>query len=256
MKLIASFDNPTYKNLHRLVDDARASRKQGKTLIDGPHLVAAYHEQVGLPEQLLISESGRNREDIRELIESHAGIDTIILKDALFKTLSGVMAPVGVAAVIPIPQESPAMITGNCVLLDALQDAGNVGSILRTSAAAGISDIYFGPGCAAAWSPRVLRAAQGAHFRLRIRESVNLEQFLGNYQGISLATIVMGGVSPQELNISGDVAWIFGSEGQGVRPQLSALASRLVTIQMAAKTESLNVAAAAAICLFSRRIHD
>lgn len=251
MKSISSRDNPGYKKLLRLAEDARECRKQGRTLIDGPHLVVAYRAQLGLPEQLLVSESGADRPEIQDLIEAHAGSDIVLLKDSLFKDLSGVDSPVGVAAVIRIPQETPVFKGGSCVLLDAVQDAGNVGSILRSSAAAGIRDIFLGPGCAGAWSPRVLRAAQGAHFRLRIRESADLGQFLRDYRGKSLATIVAGGVSLYDIASTGDIAWIFGNEGCGVSPALSALASQLVTIPMAAETESLNVAAAAAVCLFT-----
>lgn len=252
MKLISSRDNPAYKKLHRLAEDARECRKQGRTLIDGPHLVAAYRQQVGTPELLLVSESGGSHPEIRILIEAHAGVDIVVLKDALFKTLSGVESPVGIAAVISVPQETPLSTKGNCVVLDAVQDAGNVGSIMRSSAAAGVSDIILGPGCASAWSPRVLRAAQGAHFRLRIRESADLEQFLRSYRGKSLTTKVSGGVPLHDLKHAGDIAWIFGSEGQGVCPELAALASSSVTIVMAAGSESLNVAAAAAVCLFAR----
>lgn len=251
MKLISSRDNPAYKKLHRLAEDARECRKQGRTLIDGPHLVAAYREQVGLPELLLVSESGSGHTELQALIDAHAGSDIVLLKDALFKGLSGVDSPIGIAAVIRIPQETPIFTGGSCVLLDAIQDAGNVGSILRSSAAAGIRDIFLGPGCASAWSPRVLRAAQGAHFRQRIRESADLAQFLREYRGKSCATVVSGGMSLYDLRQSGDIAWIFGNEGCGVSPVLSALASRLVTIPMATHMESLNVAAAAAVCLFA-----
>lgn len=251
MKQISSRDNPVYKRLCRLAADARECRKQGRTLIDGPHLVTVYREQVGLPELLLLSESGADRNEVRALVEAHSAADTLILRDPLFKALSGVESPVGVAAVIRIPEAAPPFAGGSCVLLDAVQDAGNVGSILRSSAAAGIRDIFLGPGCASAWSPRVLRAAQGAHFRLRIRESIDLERFLLDYKGKSLATAVSGGAHLHELPLSGDIAWLFGNEGRGVSIALSSLASQTVTIPMAAESESLNVAAAAAICLFA-----
>ena len=250
MKQISSRDNPVYKKLYRLAEDARECRKQGRSLIDGPHLVAAYREQVGLPELLLVSESGVERPESQALIEAHAGCDIVLLKDSLFKGLSGVDSPVGIAAVICIPEETPLFPGGSCVLLDAVQDAGNVGSIMRSSAAAGIRDIFLGLGCASAWSPRVLRAAQGAHFRQRIRESADLEQFLREYRSNSYVTVVSGGMSLYDVRQSGDIAWIFGNEGSGVSPVLSSLASRLVTIPMATDMESLNVAAAAAVCLF------
>lgn len=256
MKQISSRDNPLYKKLLRLAEDARECRKQGRTLIDGPHLVATYRQQVGLPELLLLSESGSHDREIEVLVEVHADADVVVLKDSLFKALSGVDTPVGIAAVICIPENPSQFMQGSCVLLDAIQDSGNVGSIMRSSAAAGVHDIFLGPGCASAWSPRVLRAAQGAHFRLRIRESVDLEQFLSEYRGISISTVVSGDVSLYDVPLSGDIAWLFGNEGRGVNPALSAIASYCVTIPTAAETESLNVAAAAAVCLFvTARIH-
>ena len=255
MKLLTSRDNPVYKKLLRLAENARESRRQGRTLIDGPHLVTTYRQQCGLPEQLLLSESGCAHPEVQRLIEDHLDTDIVVLKDGLFKNLSGVDSPVGIAAVIEIPAEVAASDRSSCVLLDAVQDAGNVGSIMRTSAAAGIHDIYLGSGCASAWSPRVLRAAQGAHFRLRIRESVNLQKFVRDYRGKSLATVVSGGKSIYHDYGSDAIAWIFGNEGNGVSPALASLASNAVTIPMAAETESLNVAAAAAICLFVSAIH-
>ena len=254
MKLITSRDNPAYKKLLRLAEDARECRKQGRTLIDGPHLVATYRQQIGLPEHLLVSESGFNHPEIQSLIGAHDSNKITMLKDALFKPMSGVESPVGIAAVINIPEEVAAPAQSSCVLLDAVQDAGNVGSIMRSTAAAGIGDIFLGPGCASAWSPRVMRAAQGAHFRLRIRESANLAEILLSYKGTSLATVLSSAVSLRDAPLSGEIAWIFGNEGRGISPALSSRASVCVRIPMAADTESLNVAAAAAICLFASAV--
>ena len=255
MKHITSRDNPEFKALLKLAGDAREIRKQTRTLIDGPHLVATYRQQIGLPETLLVSESGNNHVEIKALIDALAGINVLLFKDALFKRLSGVDSPVGIASVIRVPDAAQPFTGGSCVLLDAIQDAGNVGSILRSSAAVGISDIFLGRGCAYAWSPRVLRAAQGAHFRLRIREPANLVQLLDRYEGQSIATVVAGGASLFRAPLSGNIAWIFGSEGQGVRPELLSMVNHKITIPMAAETESLNVAAAAAICLFAAAKH-
>jgi RNA methyltransferase, TrmH family len=252
MKSIASRENPDYKKLLRIVQRTKESRNLGRTIIDGPHLVADYRAHAGLPELLLVSESGWKRAEIGALMEQFPGVDVILLKDTLFKPLCGVESPAGIAAVIAVPKEIPAPIDGRCVLLDGVQDAGNVGSILRSSAAAGIRDVLLGPGCAAAWSMRVMRAAQGAHFRLRIRESADLGEFLRHYQGRSFATVVSGGISLHDAKLSGDVAWLFGSEGRGVRAELLLLVSESVTIPLSSGTESLNVAAAAAVCLFAR----
>lgn len=250
MKTVSSRSNPLYKKLSALAADAREQRKHGLTLLDGPHLVDTYRRQVGLPETLVVSESGCANPEVVRLIAAHTGVEPVLLGDSLFTALSGVSTPVGIFSVIHIPAEPGAFAGGNCVLLDAVQDAGNVGSILRTAAAAGVHEIFLGAGCAGAWSPRVLRAAQGAHFRLRIHEKSDLAAVLGAFQGTSLATVIGNGISIHEADLRGDLAWLFGNEGCGINPSLSALADHVVTIPLAADTESLNVAAAAAVCLF------
>ena len=255
MKYITSRDNPEFKKLLKLVSDARETREQNRTLIDGPHLVATYRQRIGLPETLLVSESGVEQAEIKALIDAHTGTDVLVFKDSLFKRLSGVDSPVGIAAMIGVPEAPSPFTSGSCVLLDAIQDAGNVGSILRSTAASGIRDIFLGQGCANAWSPRVLRAAQGAHFRMHIHQPVDLAKMLASYEGQSVATVVSGGESLFQVPPHGNIAWIFGSEGQGVSPALLSRATRKVMIPMAVETESLNVAAAAAICLFAAAKH-
>jgi len=246
---ITSRDNPRLKNLRLLATNAREIYQQGLTLIDGPHLISSYLAAIGVPKTLLVSQSGLDNAEIRTLIEQCA-TETLAVADGLFRQLSGTMAPVGLLAVIDIPPGEPAPVQASCVLLDAVQDPGNVGAILRTALAAGIRDVILSPGCAGAWTPRVLRAAQGAHFGLRISEQQDLASLLTSYKGISIVTVARGGQALYQLDLRANIAWLFGNEGQGVSTTLSALAARAVTIPLHAPSESLNVAAAAAICLF------
>jgi TrmH family RNA methyltransferase len=253
MKSLVSRDNPRFKALRALAEDARERRRLGRTLLDGPHLVGVYLEKVGRPEMLVVSDSGGDDPEVRTLLESQRvadGIETLFVRDGLFRELSGVASPVGILAVIALPEPPSGPLEGSCVLLDGVQDAGNVGSILRSAAAAGIADVALGPGCAGAWTPRVLRAGQGAHFGLRIREQADLAAILSRWRGIGVATVARGGTSIYSLDLSGDVAWLFGNEGAGVSPALIGAATTLAEIPMAEGSESLNVAAAAAICLF------
>jgi TrmH family RNA methyltransferase len=249
-KVITSRDNPTLKALRALAEDAREQRRQGRTLLDGPHLVESYVHRVGPPEMVVVSESGAANAEVAGLLFSMSATDTLIIPDGLFRELSGVATPVGLLGVIPIPIAPTGMPQGPCVLLDAIQDAGNVGTIMRTAAAAGVREVALGPGCAGVWTPRVLRAAQGAHFSLRIREQADLELLAKTYGAASVAAVARGGTPLYELDLSEDVAWIFGNEGAGVSPTLAALAGKRATIPMAGGSESLNVGAAAAICLF------
>jgi TrmH family RNA methyltransferase len=108
-------------------------------------------------------------------------------------------------------------------------------------------------GCAQAWSPRALRAGMGAQFLLRIREQADVAALLQHYPGPILATGLQGGARAlYEHDLRGAVAWLFGAEGRGLSPELTALASAVVVIPMPGAVESLNVAAAAAVCLFEQ----
>lgn len=250
MKHITSRDNPTFKELKLLADDVREQRRQSRTLLDGIHLVEAYAVKVGRPERLILSEHGVAQPEIQALCDSVSDVESLLLRDSLFRELSSLATPTGVCAVIRIPSTPSAELIGSCILLDCLQDPGNVGSILRTAAAAGIVDVFLGPGCAGGWSPRVLRAAQGAHFDLRLHEQADLLEILRIFSGATVAAVAHGGDSLFEQDLSGNLAWLFGSEGGGVSPELEAAAKKRVYVPMAAGSESLNVAAAAAICLF------
>lgn len=254
MKLIASRANAQFKALRQLATETRAQRRAQLCLIDGSHLVAAYGEKRGLPEQLIVSEHGLAQPEIAALVErlsADGRVDCLLLKDSLFESLSQLSTPAGIMALVRIPDAPAALVAGaSCLLLDALQDAGNVGAILRSAAAAGIRDVFLGPGCACPWMPRVLRAAQGAHFDLALREQADLREVAENFSGTVVAATAKTGGNLFQLDLTGPIAWLFGNEGAGISPALLAAATRCASIPMAAGSESLNVAAAATVCLF------
>ncbi|HQW20994.1 MAG TPA: RNA methyltransferase [Rhodocyclaceae bacterium] len=251
MKQIVSRDNPGYKALKALAADSREQRRQGRAMIEGAHIIAAYRDKLGMPVRLIVSEHGVAQAEIQALCSSLPDVETLLLRDSLFNTLSGLATPPGILAEICIPEISGGIV-GSCVLLDALQDAGNVGSILRSAAAAGITDVFLGSGCAGAWTPRVLRAAQGAHFDLHIREQTDLAGVMAVFAGLKVAATAHDAASLYDTDLRGEVAWLFGSEGRGISPLLESAADRRVSIPMAAGSESLNVAAAAAVCFFEK----
>lgn len=246
-KLIASRENALFKTLRALTDNPH---RQGRALLDGIHLVTTCFARGIEVKQLLVSESGRENAEIGALLQGATGVDCVILRDSLFREISRVHTPTGIAAVIDIPAAPPGKLSGDAVLLDAVQDAGNVGTILRSAAAAGVRDVLLGPGCAGAWSSRVLRAGQGAHFSLTIREQVDLAAVLADCPATSVATVARGGASLYELDLTGPIAWLVGNEGAGLAPSILAAAKVRATIPLASGTESLNVAAATAVCLF------
>lgn len=249
MKLIQSRENPFYKSLKRLAESGRERRKSGRTLLDGVHLVEAYEAAHGPVETLIVAEAALATGG--EIATHVEGRDVVVLADALLRDLGLVDTPSGLLAVALMPAaKAPVNLEQDAVLLDGIQDPGNVGTLLRTAAAAGAKQVLLAPGCASAWSPKVLRAGQGAHFVLAIHEDADLAAFMADYAGTTAVTCLDGSVSLYEAQWRGPLAWVFGAEGQGVREELIAAARLRVKIPMPGAVESLNVAAAAAVCLF------
>lgn len=249
MKLIQSRDNAFYKQLKKLAESGRERRKSGLTLLDGAHLVSAWEAARGPVQTLVVAESALENREIAALT---VNTSPVVLADALLRELGLVDTPSGVLAVVPLPDSATLTVDldRDAILLDGVQDPGNVGTLLRTAAAAGVKQALLGPGCASAWSPKVLRAGQGAHFVLDIVEEADLGDFVGSYRGTTAVTCLDGATSLYDADWQGPLAWIFGAEGQGVRPQLIAAAGLRIRIPMPGAVESLNVGAAAAICLF------
>lgn len=248
--LVSSRQNPRFKALRNMVEDPRG---HGMALADGIHLVDLALAREPKPRQLLVSASGRSKPEVGSLLARAPDIECQIFSDVLFRELTGLSNPVGIAAVIDLPVVPDLQLSGDAILLEAVQDAGNVGAILRTAAAAGVRDVLLGPGCAGVWSLRVLRAAQGAHFSLTMREQVDVAAKVRAAGMDVIATVARDGEDIFAADLGAPALWLFGNEGAGLSATLSAMASRRVTIPLASGTESLNVGAAAAICLFEQR---
>ena len=249
---ITSVSNPHVRRLTKLQQSSRERRKSGLSILDGVHLLAAYLDHVGRPEQIVVSESGAAGREISDTVK-RAGVEPLVVSDGLFRELSSMTTPTGVLAVIqtPRPLAAPAS-PGPCVLLEDIQDPGNLGSILRSAAAAGIREIYLSPHSVHAWSPRVIRAGMGAHFMLRIYEQADLETVIERCRGTVLAAMPTGDVPLYSTDLSGEVALLFGNEGAGLSPGLRKRAHGALYIPMPGGAESLNLAAAVAVCLFER----
>ena len=253
MKQITSRDNAQFKHLLKLAQSSRERKKSQQTLIEGTHLAQTYREAIGLPQALIVSKSGTENAEINALINQCESLAPIVLSDAMFHELSTLDAPVGIAALIETPAQKqvPAAME-SCVVLEDIQDPGNLGSILRSAAATAIKHVVLSKGCVFAWSPRVIRAAMGAHFLLEIYEQQDLIAVLGQFRGRKIATTLRAKKSLYEADLRGSIAFLIGNEGNGLSPQLLAIAEEVVTIPMPGKMESLNAAAAVAICLFER----
>jgi TrmH family RNA methyltransferase len=255
MKTVSSRDNPFYKDLKALATSSQARRKAGRSLLDGVHLCQAWLDLRGLPAHCVVSEDALANAEVAGIVcrvEAGRGLVTA-LPDALFGAISQVEHGVNLVFVVETPApQVPKALTASAVLLDGVQDPGNVGSILRSAAAAGIEQVWCSPGTAFCWSPKVLRAAMGAHFVLEIFENADLPALVRAAKVPVLATSGYAADCLYDVDLAGPVAWILGHEGQGVSDELLALASRRVAVPHAGQVESLNVAASAAVCFFEQ----
>lgn len=254
MRHISSRENPRFKALRRLAESGRERRKAGLTLLDGVHLAAAWVAAGRPVVDYYLREGLAPDSEIMRFIGAHAPTTATLLPPSLFDEVAAVDTPSGLLAVVEIPPgkgaPSPSVDT---VILDGVQDPGNLGSILRSAAAAGFHQVVLSPDCANPWHPKTLRGGMGAQCCLEIFDHCDVSRFLETFEGHAAATVLSASSDLFAVAIPKPVAWIFGSEGAGVRPEIEGLATLRVRIPMAAGVESLNVAAAAAVCLFETR---
>ncbi len=244
---ITSRDNPLIKELRKLSQESTAYRKQGRIWLEGEHLCRAALAKGLKPAIALFAESFWPQAQSEW---AQAAIKNIVIPDALLPEISGLESPARMGFVLDLPV-APALLPGAAsVILDRVQDAGNVGSILRSAAAFGFGQIIALKGTAALWSPKVLRAGMGAHFALRLLEGVD-PVALDELQTPMIVTSSHQGRFLHQQKLPLPCAWVMGHEGQGVSDDLMARASLKVRIDQPGGEESLNVAAAAAICLYA-----
>ncbi len=257
---IRSRDNAWLKDLRRLAQDNTAYRKQGRVWAEGEHLGAAALARHVIPAVAVFSESFWQNPKSRPLAPveyAQAATKNIVIPDLLFAALSGLESPARMGFVFDLPAPAALQPQLASVILDRVQDAGNVGSILRSASAFGFKQIIALKGTAALWSPKVLRAGMGAHWGLQLLEGVTLADLNALAVPIVVTSSHRGAclhdaISAQTLPLP--CAWALGHEGQGVSAELEALAALQVRIAQPGGEESLNVAAAAAICLHASAV--
>jgi TrmH family RNA methyltransferase len=247
---ITSRDNPLLKRLRLLAHDTTAYRKQGQVWLEGDHLCRALLARGQRPELAVFTDAFwlQAPHDLRDAADK-----IVTIPAALMAGISALESPAGVGFVWNLPTGAGLLPGEPAVVLDCLQDAGNVGSILRSAAAFGFRQVLALKGTAALWSPKVLRAGMGAHFALHLVEGLSVADLAG------LAVPLVGTSSHQgdwlhQARLPWPCAWVLGHEGQGVSAELAALAGQSVRIAQPGGEESLNVAAAAAICLHASAV--
>jgi len=244
---ISSRDNPALQRLRKLSQDGGAYRKLGGVWLEGDHLARACLQRGHAVTLAVLTEEGAQNPALRDLAD--AAPRQLIVPAALFKNISGLESPAQIGFEIPFEAGQDLTPGLDSVVLDRLQDAGNVGTILRNAAAFGFKQVLALKGTAALWSPKVLRAGMGAHFGLRLIEGLSPAD-LDALQVPLIATSSYAESQIHQLALPKPCAWVMGHEGQGVQADLMQRCALTVGIPQPGGEESLNVGSAAAICLY------
>lgn len=244
---IRSRDNPLLVRLRKLLHDGAAYRRIGLVWLEGDHLLRACLARGHALQEVVISESGWEQPELRAL--ARQGGRVALLPDALFRGVSGLESPAPIGALVAAPVSPAIAPRVATVVLDRLQDAGNAGSVLRSAAAFGVRQVLALKGTVALWSPKVLRAGMGAHFGLQLVEGVQPEE-LPALQVPLVATSSHAQQSLVDVRLPQPAAWVLGHEGQGVQVALLQRCALTLRIPQPGGEESLNVAAAAAVCFY------
>ncbi len=250
VKAVTSRDNPLLVRLRKLAGDPAAYRKLGEVWIEGEHLCSAFVERGGQPAQAVVTELAWEQQARRELAAQADSV--VIIPQALMDGLSTLESAAPLGFVVPWQGAGELQPHVPSIVLDRLQDAGNVGTILRSASAFGFTQVIALKGTAALWSPKVLRAGMGAHFGLRLvegREAID---------GLCVPLLAASSHADQAIHqaeLPWPCAWVMGHEGQGVSSGLMDRCAQTLRIPQPGGEESLNVSVAAAICMYesSRR---
>ena len=253
---ITSAANPSIKLAKNLAQHPRAARKEGLSLAEGIHLARELLSHPALVRKVFIKEGAEKNAEIEEILRRYLSIKVPVvqLSPQIYSSISPVEASAGIICEIRIPEEGTTKKDEDWVYLDGVQDPGNVGTILRSALASGVTNIALSKQCAYVWSPKVLRAAMGAHFFCNIISSVDLRALKEETGAVCLVADARGGKDLYEEKWGkGHTLWVFGSEGLGVSEEALDLSDLTLLIPLDSRVESLNVATAASVCLFEQR---
>ena len=243
---VSSRHNDLFKDLRRLLADPAAYRRLGRVWIEGDHLCRALLERGGRPLRAVVTASAWAKPELAAL--ARAAPEVVCVPDTLMRELSGLESPPPLGFLIDAGGEAGLRPGVRTVVLDRLQDPGNAGSLLRTASAMGFAQVVALKGTVALWSPKVLRAGMGAHFGLSLVEGAGPDELRA--LGVPIVgTHLREAVWLHEATLPDPLAWVFGHEGQGMSDAVATACDLRVRIAQPGGEESLNVAAAAAICL-------
>ncbi|KPN74506.1 RNA methyltransferase [Neisseria sp. 74A18] len=255
MKLITSARNEQLKHVSKLLGQAKFRRLHGQTVLEGVHLLQAYLDSGGQPLQVYIPEAKKDLPEIRAAVQTLPPDALTWVSQGILSKITGLTEAEDLMTLIDIPFQTALPTEGDCVVLERVQDPGNVGTIMRSTAAAGVKQLVLSRDCADVWAPKVLRAGMGAHFLLNIYDRVDLPGWSRRYIGGNIWATALSETNNHnlyEMRLGEPAAWVFGNEGSGVSHEMLGHVHGCVKIPMLGQTESLNVAMAATVCLFEQ----
>ncbi len=244
MEPVRSSRNPRVAEAIRLHRPRRRA-EIGCALLEGPHLLAEAIQAGASIQTIFVAEDEPDESHIGQ----RSGIDQVVVTEAVMKRLAGTQHPRGPVAVMVIPPDEPE--TARSLLVSwGVGDPGNVGTLIRSAAAFGLGFLA-GPGTADLWSPKVLRAGAGSHFRTALERVPTLSVGALQSRGYTVvALVVEGGHSPERLGDRVRYAVLVGDESTGLPPEVIGEADIQITIPMKGNTESLNAAVAGSLLAY------
>ncbi|MGD3154412.1 TrmH family RNA methyltransferase [Staphylococcus warneri] len=242
MEQITSAQNNKIKNANKL-KKKKDRDKTGLALIEGVHLIEEAYQSGLVIEQLFVVDPSRTDSDLIEYAN-----ETFEINLKVAESLSGTVTPQGFFAVIKKP-DYDVTTAKQVLLIDRIQDPGNLGTLIRTADAAGIDLIVMEKGTADPYQDKVLRASQGCVFHIPVI-SESLQSYINTFNGPVYGTALDNAVSFKEIEAQETFALILGNEGEGVDPALLEHTTQNITIPIYGQAESLNVAIAGSILLY------
>ena len=253
MQRVTSSANPRLRAALDLMASSRERRKTGRCVLEGVHLLQVYQARLGTPELVVVADEALANDEVRAILAHVPPAQVLAVPARLLADHTALPPHADILGVVATPRATPFDDAPFTLLVEDVQDPGNVGAMLRTAAAAGVTQVLLSKACAFAWSPKVLRAGQGAHFLTRVAEDVDLPQWVARLHargGHAVATVARDGDDLYAVDLTGPIAIAIGNEGSGLSAPLAAACDRHATIAMASGSESLNAGAAAAVVLF------
>ncbi len=251
MKAISSTQNKRVRYVKSLQTKARLRRSERRLVLEGKRLIADALGRGAVPELLLYAPESADYELIARLQNTACAIMPVT--GDVLSFVSDTQHSPGLLGVFRMPKPPIPQAAAPVLVLDGIREPGNLGAILRTAAAAGVSLVILAPGCADPYNPKALRAGMGAHFQLPLVEA-SWKEISGFCHDLrTLAASASGECAYTDVDWRDAWALILGNEARGLSAPAQRLAQRRISIPMAAEVESLNVASAAAVILFEAR---